>query len=153
MLSVRPAVARYAVIESALVCPIKGAGASAEMMKLFYGLTKKRWFAKWQAKALCVPDHLFERYFEDSMRISKLSLVSITKSNGRFELNKDISGTTATVLVLAGKKEIAVMKKSAGMIHEAIPGSVLRIIPNMKHGEFSLTRPSAYVAMLKDFFK
>ncbi len=153
MLTIRPAITRFAVIESALVCPIKGTDASAEMTKFFYGLTKRRWFAKWQAKALCIPDHLFERYYEDSMRISKLSLVNITRSNSNFALNKAISGTSAKVLVLAGEKELAVMKQSAGLIHEAIPGSVLHILPNMKHGEFSLIQPALYVAMLRDFFK
>ncbi len=152
ILSIRPTVTQYAIIESALVCPIKSAAAIAGTTKLFYGLTKKRWFAKWQAKALCVPDNQFERYFKDSLRISKLSLVNMTRSNGNFKLRKEISKTAANVLVLAGEKEIAVMRRSADMIREAIPNSVLRIIPNMKHGELSLTQPTAYVAMLRDFF-
>lgn len=152
MLSVRPEIARYAVIESALVCPIKGADASAEMLKLFYGLTKKRWFAKWQAHALCVPDHLFERYYEDSMCMSKLSLVNMTRSNGNFALSKDITSTTAKVLIVVGEKELAVMKRSAEGLHKEIPESEMHVMPNMKHGEFSLTQPSSYVAMLKNFF-
>jgi pimeloyl-ACP methyl ester carboxylesterase len=145
-------VARFAVIESALVCPIRGAGAWAEMMRPVYGLTKKRWFAKWQAKALCVPDALFEKYYQDSMRMSEQTLVNMVKSNSGFALDKDITRTSAEVLVLAGEKEKNMMKRSAIMIQNTIPGSELKIIPNMKHGEFSMAYPHEFASMLRDFF-
>jgi len=152
MLTVRPGVARCAVIESALVCPIKGAEASAGMMKLFYGLIKKRWFAKWQAQALCVPDALFERYYQDSMRMSSESLANMARSNSRFVLSEDIAKTSARVLVMVGEKERPMMKRSAEILHKSIPRSVLYVAKNLKHGELSLTQPREYAALLRRFF-
>lgn len=48
-------VSRFAIIESALVYPFKGtASMVAPAYKLFYRLIKRRWFARLQAKSLCV---------------------------------------------------------------------------------------------------
>ena len=37
-----------------------------------------------QAKTLCVPDEWFERYYRDSLRISKQSLINMIRSNGKY---------------------------------------------------------------------
>ena len=42
-----------------------------------YGLIKKRWFVALQAKALNVPDELFETYYEESSRMTKESLINL----------------------------------------------------------------------------
>ena len=39
--------------------------------QLVYGLIKRRWFSKLQAKTLCVPDSLFETYYHDSLKMTK----------------------------------------------------------------------------------
>ena len=79
VLSQQQNIAEYAIIESALVYPIKGITAmTLPAYKLFYGLVKKRWFSKIQAKTLCVPAAMFEKYYQDSLKISKQSLINIT---------------------------------------------------------------------------
>lgn len=153
ILSQRQEIAEYAIIESALVYSIKGTNAlTVPAYKLFYGLIKKRWFARMQAKTLCVPPDMFEQYYQDSLKISKRSLINITLSNGNYNLNESIAHTKTKVLIIAGGNEVGIIKKSARLLHDTIPGSDLYIAPGMKHGEMSLLYTTKYVDLLKSFF-
>lgn len=147
-------ICEYAIIESALVYPIKGTAAiTLPMTKLCYRLVKKRWFSQMQAKTLCVPPKMFEQYYQDSLKISKQSLINITLSNGNYDLKRSIANTKSNILVIVGEKEIGIMKKSAKRIHEAVSGSKLYIAPKMKHGEISLVNSQKYVDLIRSFFK
>lgn len=154
ILSKRENIAKYAFIESALVYPIKGVSAlTVPAYKLSYGLVKKRWFAKMQAKTLFVPDNMFERYFEDSCKISKQSLINISLSNGKYKLKDSIKNTKAKVLIIVGEKELKIMKKSAKMLEEYIPDSELYMVKNMGHGEISLVDYEQYLNVVKMFIE
>jgi pimeloyl-ACP methyl ester carboxylesterase len=153
LLAARPDFAHYAVLESALVVPMPRTTAiMAPANRLCAGLVKKRWFAKAQADALYVPEEMFARCFADSSRMTAHTLVAITRSNGNFPLPKGLSDTKAKVLIAAGEKELGVMKKSARLLHEAIPGSELCLLPGLRHGEWSLKQPKAYTKKLLAFF-
>lgn len=153
VLSQRENIAKYALIESALVYPIIGTTAmTIPAYKLCYGLIKKKWFSKMQAKTLCVSPDMFERYYQDSIKISRQSLINITLSNGNYDLKSSISNTKSKVLIIVGEKEIGLMKKSAQRLHDAIPGSKLYIAKKMKHGEISLMYPEKFVELIKSFF-
>lgn len=153
VLSRRASIAQYAILESALVYPVKGTAAMAiPTYKLFYGLVKKRWFAKMQAKSLCVPGDLFEQYYLDSLKISKQSLINITLSNGNYPFKESMANAKAKLLIIVGEKEIGIMRKSAQRLHEAVKGSKLYIAPAMRHGEMSLRYPEKYVALIRLFF-
>lgn len=152
-LSLRNNIADYAIIESALVYPIKGATSlTAPAYKIFYGLITKRWFSKLQARTLCVPENMFEQYYDDSLKITKQSLINISLSNGNYDLKSTISETKAKVLIIVGQKEISIMRKSSKRLHEAIIGSELHIAPNMGHGEISLLHSEKYVELIGNFF-
>ena len=72
ILSKESDITENAVIESALVYPIKMVIAlTVPMYNMCYGLIKKRWFAKLQAKTLNVPVELFETYYQESSRMTK----------------------------------------------------------------------------------
>jgi pimeloyl-ACP methyl ester carboxylesterase len=146
-------IAENAVIESALLYPIKMAAAlTVPMYHLCYGLIKKRWYAKLQAKSLKVPDEFFENYYEDSSRITKQSLVNITKSNGTYSMPLTICNTKAKTFILVGEKELSIMKKSAALLHNTVKGSSLRIIEECGHGEISLIYPNKYLDLLQQLF-
>ncbi len=152
ILSTNPDITQYAIIESALVYPIRGTKTlTAPTFKLFYGLVKKRWFSKLQAKTLYVPKKMFEQYYEDSMKITKQSLINIALSNGDYMLKETISCTKAKVLIIVGEKEIGVMKKSANRLHELIPNSQLHIAKGLKHGEISLVQTKQYLGLIESF--
>ncbi len=153
VLSLREDIAEYAIIESALVYSIKGAALmTIPAYKLFYGLIKIRWFSKLQAKTLFVPESMFEQYYNESIKMTKQSLINITLSNGTYELKHSISNTKAKVIIMVGGKEIGIMRKSAKRLNDVIVGSELNILPNMGHGEISLLYPEMYVELICKFF-
>jgi pimeloyl-ACP methyl ester carboxylesterase len=151
-LATHPDIAQFAIIESALVCPMPGAKALfAPMASMSYGLLRRKWFARLQAKALCVPGALFEDYYRDSLRLSRASLVNTLISNAAYALPPAFARTQAQALVLAGEKEPAVMRKSARLLQAALPASTLVIARGMKHGELSLQHPETYAALVLAF--
>lgn len=152
MLSQRATIAQYALLESALVYPMKGITRfTVPIYQLCYGLIKQRWFSKLQANSLCVPSNMFEQYYEDSVQMSKQTLINITLSNGTYDLKESIASTKAKVFIVVGEKELPIMIKSAQRLHEAIPGSQLYLAPGMKHGELSLKYPHKYIDLLRTF--
>ena len=153
VLSREPAITEYAIVESALLLPVKGVTVfTAPACGLCYGLIKRRWFPKMQAKTLCVPDEWFERYYRDSLRISKQSLINMIRSNGKYSLKRSIVDTAAKVLILVGEREAGVMRKSASLLHSTLSGSVLYVASGLKHGELSLVYPQQYVGLLEGLF-
>jgi pimeloyl-ACP methyl ester carboxylesterase len=151
-LAQRSDLAEYAVIESALVFPLGFARLSESAINLTYGLIKKRWFAKLQAKSLALPEELFEEYFEDSKKITLPSLLNVTRSNAAYTAKPTLRKTTAKVLVAAGLEEPSVMRKSAELLHEALPGSQLYLLPGLRHGELSVGHGGDYAELLIRFF-
>jgi pimeloyl-ACP methyl ester carboxylesterase len=153
-LSMRSDLCKHAIIESALIHPIPRTKLlTVPACKLSYGLIQKRWFSKLQAKELCVPEKMFDRYYEDSIKVSSQSLVNTILSNGTYQWKPSISQTKAKVLIIVGEKEVALVRKSAQDLYEAIEGSELYVASGMKHGEFSLGYSKKYVDLLKWLFK
>lgn len=148
VLSQREGIAQYAIIESALVYPIKTIAAlTVPTYQLCYGLIQKKWFSRMQAKSLFVPEAMFEQYYGDSLKISKQSLINITLSNGNYQLKNSLSATKAKVMILVGAKELGIMKKSAKALCETISDSELVMLPKMGHGEISLVYPLEFVRL------
>lgn len=153
ILSKESGITKFAVIESALTYPMKKVSKLIlPVYNLCYGLVKKRWYAKLQAKTLFVPEEMFDSYFNDSSRMTKETLINTTKSNSDFSLSPNITKTSAKVLIIVGGKEISVMKKSANILNEKIENSTLKVIEKSGHGEISLVHSDRYVKMIKDFF-
>lgn len=154
VLSHRPNISDKVIIESALVYPIPGTKLLVgPSFKLFYSLIKQRWFAKLQAKTLFVSDEMFETYYQDSLHMSRNSLVNMSNSNGTYQLKDTLSNVRVPVLILVGQKEIGLMKKSADLLHTKLVNSKLVVLENMGHGELSLFHPKQYVQMLLDLLK
>jgi pimeloyl-ACP methyl ester carboxylesterase len=154
VLSQREDIAEYAFIESALVYSMRKVTAiMTPLNKICYGLVKKRWFSKLQAKTLSISSEMFEPYYQDSVKITKQSIINMTVSNGHYDLNGAISNTKSKVFIIVGEKEITIMKKSAERLHNAIHGSELYIAPNMKHGELSLVHAENYIRLIRSFMK
>ena len=150
MLAQRPDICRSALIESALVKPSKLTRALiGPTFVMSYGLIKQRWFARWQAAYLGIPKALFEDYYRDTCAISKADLIAFTQANCGYALKP--MATTAKVKIVAGSREQRSILESAKMIHRAIPGSDLEILPGLRHGDLSLNHPELYARILTDW--
>ena len=152
MLSQRPDICQYALIESALVLPSKlTAALIGPTFAMSYGLIKQRWFAKMQAGYLGIPKDLFEDYYRDTCAIAKDDMIVFLKANCTYEMKPNLAETTAKVKIVAGGKEQKNVLDSAKLIHQTIPGSQLKILPGLRHGDLSINHPEQYVRVLKEW--
>ena len=149
MLAQRPNICRSALIESALVKPSRLTRALiGPTFAMSYGLIKQRWFARWQGAYLGIPGTLFEDYYRDTCAISKENLIAFMQANCGYALKP--MATTARVKIVAGSREQRHILESAKMIHRAIPGSELAILPGLRHGDLSLNHPAEYARMIRE---
>ena len=154
MLSQRKDICRYALIESALVKPSKLTAAMiGPTFGMSYGLIKQKWFAKLQADYLGIPRELFDDYFRDTCTIGKADMIAFLKANSLYTIKPGLSETAAKTKIVAGAKEPKSIRDSAKLLHKAIPGSRMEILPGLRHGDLSINRPERYVRMLKELEK
>ena len=152
MLSQRGNICQYALIESALVKPMKLTSALiGPTFGMSYGLIKQKWFAKLQADYLGIPEALFDDYFRDTCKISKADMIAFLKANSIYTVKPGLSETKAKVKIVAGGKEQKNIRDSAKILHRAIPGSTMELLPGLRHGDLSLNEPERYAKILTDW--
>ena len=154
MLSQRKDICRYALLESVLVKPMKLTHALIEpTFGMSYGLIKQKWFAKLQADFLGIPKALFDDYYRDTCAISKADMIAFLKANSIYTIKSGLSETKAKIKIAAGAKEQKNMRDSAVLLNQAIPGSSMEILPELRHGDLSLNKPERYVKILTDWIR
>ena len=154
MMSQRPDICQYALIESALVKPSKLTHSLiGPAFGMSYGLIKQRWFAKLQAAYLGIPRELFEDYYRDTCKISKEDMIAFLKANSLYTIKPDLTKTEAKVKIVAGAKEQKNIRDSARLLHSTIPGSVLEILPGLRHGDLSINKPEQYAKILTGWIR
>lgn len=154
MLTQRKDICRYAFIESALVIPSKITNIMVNpMIKSSYWLINKPWFARLQFNYLRMPEELFDRYYEDSCKISEKNMISFLKANSSYSIKPALKNTSAQVVVMAGGKEQGSIKKSAQLISNTIAHSCMEIIDGMYHGQRSMNYPEKYISILNKYIK
>lgn len=152
MLSQRPDFCRYALLESVLVKPMKlTAALIGPVFGMSYGLIRQKWFAKMQADYLGIPKTLFNDYFRDTCRIGKADMTAFLKANSLYTIKPGLSETRAKVRIVAGTREQKRIQDSAVLLSRAIPGSSMKILPGLRHGDLSLNEPEKYVKILTDW--
>jgi len=115
-------------------------GLTLRTLGLAAPLARRRWFATLQARELFIPPHLLEQYIDTSAHITRETLLASVGDNLRFELPKEWADYRGRALVMAGRRERALMRDSAAMIHAALPGSELEVVDGCGHG-IPLQRP------------
>ena len=152
MLSQRKNICRYALFESTLVKPMKlTASLIGPTFGMSYGLIQQKWFAKLQADYLGIPRALFEDYFRDTCKIRKADVIAFLKANSLYTIKPSLSETQAKVKIVAGSKEQKNIRDSAELLHQAIPGSHMELLPGLRHGDLSINHPQSYGRMLTEW--
>ena len=154
ILSQRKNICRYALVESALVIPSK---FTYSMIKpafgSCYGLIKRKWFAKLQFRSYRIKQELFEDYFRDTCGISKQNMISFLQANSLYSVKESLKESCSKVSIFVGEKENNAMQKSASIIHNALPGSSLQVLPKMYHGEFSMNHANDYANTVRQMIQ
>ena len=149
MLTQRPDICRFALLESTLVKPSKLTYALIKpTFGMSYGLIKQKWFAKMQAAYLGIPKKLFNDYFRDTCKISKEDMIAFLKSNSAYSIKPALRDAQAKVHIVFGSKEQSSIRTSGKLLNHTILGSTLQILPGYTHGDLSLNHPQAYAQML-----
>ena len=149
MLTQRPDVCRFALLESTLVKPSRLTHALAKpSFGMSYGLIKQRWFAKLQADYLGIPQNLFEDYYRDTCAITKADMIAFLKANCAYSIKPALRDTQAKVHIVFGSGEQFSIRTSGKQLNHTIPDSTLEVLPGYRHGDLSLNHPQAYSQML-----
>ena len=150
MLTQRPDICQFALIESALVKPSRLTYALiSPSVSMSYGLIKQRWFAKLQASYLGIPQDLFNDYYRDTCEITKTNMIAFLKANSTYSLKPALTNTTAKVKIVAGRMEQKSILDSAELLRSTIHGGEMEIMLGMRHGDLSINQPERYVQSLK----
>ena len=149
MLTQRPDICRFALLESTLVKPSKLTYALIKpTFGMSYGLIKQKWFAKMQAAYLGIPQKLFDDYYRDTCKITKEDMIAFLESNSAYSIKPALRDTQAKVHIVFGSKEQSSIRTSGKLLNHTIRGSTLQILPGYNHGDLSLNNPQAHAQML-----
>ena len=149
MLTQRPDICRFALIESALVKPMKLTHALIKpTFGMSYGLIKQKWFAKMQAAYLRIPKALFDDYYRDTCMIRKEDMIAFLQANSAYSIKPALRNTNAKVHIVFGGKEQAAIRLSAKMLNQTIPNSTAESIPGYRHGDLSINHPAQCAQMI-----
>ena len=149
MLTQRPDICRFALLESTLVKPSKLTYALIKpTFGISYGLIKRKWFAKMQAAYLGIPQKLFDDYYRDTCKITKEDMIAFLKSNSAYSTQPALRNAQAKVHIVFGSKEQVSIRTSGKLLNHTILGSTLEILPGYRHGDLSLNHPEQYAQML-----
>ena len=149
MLTQRPDICRFSLLESTLVKPSK---LTHTLIKptfgMSYGLIKQKWFAKMQAAYLGIPQTLFDDYYQDTCKISKEDMIAFLQSNSAYSIKPALRDTQAKVHIVFGGKEQASIRTSGKLLKRMIPDSTLEVLPGYRHGDLSLNHPEQYAQII-----
>ena len=149
MLTRRNDICKYALIESALVIPMKITHAFVKpMMDSSFGLIKKEWFARLQFKYLKMKADLFDDYYRDTCKISKEDMIAFLESNSAYSIKPALRDAQAKVHIVFGSKEQSSIRTSGKLLNRMIPDSTLESLPGYNHGDLSLNHPEQYAQIL-----
>lgn len=149
MLTQRPDICRFALIESVLVKPMKLTHALIKpTFGVSYGLIKQKWFAKLQAAYLGIPKKLFNDYFRDTCKITKEDMIAFLQSNSAYSIKPALRDAQAKVHIVFGSKEQSSIRTSGKLLNHTILGSTMEVLPGYRHGDLSLNHPQAYAQKL-----
>jgi len=118
------------------------------MIAISTPLIKNKVFSKLQFSQFSLPEDWFEDYYNDSLKVSKETLINITKENMSFNFEKKVS--EIPVLILTGEKEKKVMKKSALKTARYINNSDSYIIAGAAHG-IPYEKPELFNELIMNF--
>lgn len=153
MLSMKPDLCEYAMIESAMMQPVKLQSWSAYAGIYTNALARKKWFNKFMYYTVFNDDFAFEDYYQNYQEMTKENLKSIHHAVSTFQLPENLAQATCKTAILIGQREKKSMKKSADLLKEALGDAQIFMLMNYTHGDFSLGNPREYLRFVKSWIQ
>lgn len=144
ILSIKPQIIDYAIINSALTRPMKFTNICIKpILKMSYGLIKNKKFSKLQAKSMSISEDYFDVYYNDSIAMSFEAMSKVLCANLEYKLPVNFKNSKVKALIIIGKKEKDIMKKSAIDMIKSNKYCKGYGVPNVGHG-ISLAKPELF---------
>lgn len=135
MLSIKPDLINYTIINSALVRPAFFIQKLIRpSIRFTFPLIKNKRFSKFQAKALYLDKDYFDQYYQDSSQMKFETLVRILEENMSFKIPDGFNKAQGKILVTVGEKENSLMKKSALDLILSNPNCTGAVLFDVGHG-------------------
>lgn len=150
MLSMRPNLIHYAMINSALVKPIPFANMLKRAVTFVHPLIKNKKLAKLQAESMYINNDYFETYYEEVCHMSKDLLAQIMVENMSFTIPNTFKNAQSNILATVGEKEKRIMKDSMTEIVQNNPNCKGVIISEIGHGT-SLANPILFHHLIESW--
>ena len=165
LLAIAPEVVESAIVSSALVRPIAGAGwaSSPSMLRLVYDtsirpLRNNDWWIRTNMRsAASVPDDYFDEFRETFRTLSRDGFVDLMRANQEFRLPAGLDRVRVRVLAVCGQREYAAMRASTADVAAAIPGAEAYAVHHERkmtvaqEHNWNMTDPELFNEMVRDF--
>ncbi|GAE33309.1 alpha/beta fold hydrolase [Halalkalibacter akibai] len=152
MLSQKPNLIDFAMINSALVKKVPFANTLTKSMMFAFPLVKLKTFSKIQAKSMYINGDYQDIYYLESCRMNKDAFIRIMNENMSFKIPKNFKDSSSKILVTAGEKERKIMKDSMKEIMESNSNCKGLIVASIGHG-FPLAMPKLFNATLEEWIE
>lgn len=167
MLATAPEVIERAVVSSALLLPMPGARwfSSPRLVAWMFRLSvppfrNSDWWMRLNMKyAAAMPEEFFPQYRENFQVMNENQFVHILTANQGFRMPGNLGSVTVPTLVIAGKREYAVMHASAQQLAAALPNAHYRLIDlgkgasMAKEHNWAMTAPDLFAQTVRSFIE
>ena len=80
-------------------------------------------------------------------------MIAFLEANSLYSIKPSVIDSAAKTYVFVGEKENRKMRESSRIIHEKLQGSILQVLPQMHHGEWSINHADDYVNKLLNILR
>lgn len=150
LLSKRPNLCDYAIIESASVYPVRLHNWSYYASIYTNWLAKKAWFNKFMYYTIFNDAFAYPDYHQNYQQMTKDNIKQILTCSSNYKLPQ-LENITCEMAILVGQREKKGMKKSANALQKMVPSAQIYMLMNYTFGEFSLAQPNEYIRFVKSF--
>lgn len=152
MLSEHSTLIDKAIIISASTKPLAFPRITAKVATWMLPLARNKMFSRMQAKYMYINEQYFNDYYQETIAITKESFFKVMYENMSFSIPKGFTTTCSRILVLIGKKENSIIKKSMANILESNKNCLGVMVPGVGHG-ISLHNPTYFNELIKDWIE
>ena len=162
LLAINPQLVDHAILSSALVRPIPGAGLMhPRLMALAVKWSVEPfknvdWWIRLNMKySAGIPEKYFPQFKKDFQNLSGELFAHVVVENQRFRLPKGVERVTVPTLVVAGNREYGIMRQSVRDIATAIPSAKgflvahSRTLSVAEEHNWSMTTPDLFTQMVR----
>lgn len=153
LLSMRPDLCEYAMIESAMMKPTRLKSWSDFAAVHLNPLAKNKLFNSFMYYTKFNDNFAQKEYHKNFQVMSVESLKNELYETYSYTLPPHLGQVTCKMAILIGQREKKAMKESANLLHDQVQNAQIFVLSNFTHGAFSLGHPQEYIRFVKSWIQ